>query len=148
VTEYSEIKEGYVPFDGVTISADRKGLCLAVGGEECLRPIQDVILVRPTVVQDTTQGGIVIPQKSILKTCEGTVLAVGPGARSAKGHMTPTELLPGDYVLFEASHGVRMNYRGERLLVMREPDVIGVLDGPQGNVYDPTPYYELPEVRV
>ena len=115
-----------------------------------LRPIQDVVIIRPAEVDDTTPGGIVIPAKSMLKTVEGTVLAVGPGARSRKtGVFTPTELQPGDAVLFEDGRGVRVNYEGERLIFMREVDVRGVLTGGlQGNTYDPTPYYEQAEVRV
>lgn len=115
-----------------------------------LRPIQDVVIIRPAVVDDTTPGGIVIPAKSMLKTIEGTVLAVGPGKRSRKtGVFTPTELQPGDAVLFEDGRGIRVNYEGERLIFMREVDVRGVLTGGlQGNTYDPTPYYEQAEVRV
>lgn len=114
-----------------------------------LRPIQDVIIIQPATVDDTT-AGIVIPAKSKLKTCEGTVLAVGPGARSRKtGAFTPTELRPGDTVLFEDGRGVRVDYEGEKLIFMREVDIRGVLtDGLQGNTYDPTPYYEQAEVRV
>lgn len=115
-----------------------------------IRPIQDVVIISPAQVDDTTPGGIVIPAKSKLKTCEGTVLAVGPGARNRKtGRITPTELRPGDAVLFEDGRGVRVNYEGERLIFMREVDVRGVLTGGlQGNTYDPTPYYEQSEVRV
>ena len=130
--------------DGTTQNAT-----VGAGMTDTLKPIHDIVIVRPAVVNDTTDTGIVIPQKSILKTCEGTVVAVGPGKRSLKtGVFTPTELRPGDLVLFGASCGVRMNYLGERLLVMREPDVTGVLDALQGNLYDPTPYYEQPEIRV
>lgn len=115
---------------------------------DTLKPIQDVVMIRPATVHDTTDGGIVIPQKSILKTCEGTVVAVGPGVHSKRGAFTPTELRPGDLVLFESGRGIRINYMGERLLVMREPDVTGVLAELQGNLYDPTPYYEQGEVTV
>ena len=114
------------------------------------RPIQDVVIIRPAVVNDTTPGGIVIPQKAKLKTCEGEVVAVGPGSRSRKtGTFTPTELQPGDCVLYEQGRGIRVDYQGEKLLFMREPDVVGVLpEGPQGNTYDPYAFYEQDEIAV
>jgi chaperonin GroES len=120
-----------------------------IGGSMTLKPIQDVIIIRPGTVSDTTAGGIVIPQKSMLKTCEGVVIAVGPGIRNRRtGELTRTDLKPGDCVQFEPGRGIRMDYLGDKLLVMREPDVTGVLSELQGATYDPTPYYEQSEIRV
>jgi chaperonin GroES len=115
-----------------------------------LRPIQNVIIVRPIAPPSTLPSGLLLAQAASIKPCEGTVLAVGPGARSPRtGRLQPTELQPGDTVLYEHGKGIRVDYQGEKLLFMREVDVAGVLpDGPQGNQYDSGPYYEQSEITV
>ncbi len=114
-----------------------------------LKPIQDVVLVKPAEINDKSAGGIIIPDKSKMRTCEGTVAAAGPGLHNRKsGRFMPMTVKKGDKILFEHGRGVRVEYLGQKYIVMREPDIALILDDLQGNEYDPSSYYDLGEIKV
>ena len=93
------------------------------------RPLHDRVVVRRIEGEDKTKGGIIIPDTVKEKPQEGVVVAVGPGARDESGKLTPTELKPGDHVLFGKWSGSEVKIDGEELLIMKETDVMGVIEG-------------------
>ncbi len=93
------------------------------------RPLHDRIVVRRIEGEDKTKGGIIIPDTVKEKPQEGEVVAVGPGARDESGKLTPVELTPGDRVLFGKWSGTEVKIDGEELLIMKETDVMGVIEG-------------------
>ena len=92
------------------------------------RPLGDRILVRRVEEDAKTPGGIIIPDTAKEKPQQGEVLAVGPGARDAEGRRIEPELKPGQKVLFGKWSGSEVRLDGEDLLIMKESDVLGVLD--------------------
>jgi chaperonin GroES len=96
------------------------------------RPLHDRIVIRRLEGEDKTKGGIIIPDTVKEKPQEGEVVAVGPGARDESGTL-PTELKPGDRVLFGKWSGTEVKIDGEELLIMKETDVLGVLEGTQAS---------------
>jgi chaperonin GroES len=93
------------------------------------RPLHDRIVIRRLEGEDKTKGGIIIPDTVKEKPQEGEVVAVGPGARDDSGTIVPTELKAGDRVLFGKWSGSEVKIDGEELLIMKETDVMGVLEG-------------------
>ena len=93
------------------------------------RPLHDRVVVRRIEGEDKTKGGIIIPDTVKEKPQEGEVVAVGPGARDESGKLTPVELMPGDRVLFGKWSGTEVKIDGEELLIMKETDVMGVIEG-------------------
>jgi chaperonin GroES len=93
------------------------------------RPLHDRVVVRRIEGEDKTKGGIIIPDTVKEKPQEGEVVAVGPGARDESGKLTPVELTPGDRVLFGKWSGTEVKIDGEELLIMKETDVMGVIEG-------------------
>jgi len=93
-----------------------------------LRPLQDRVLIRRVVAETKTPGGIVIPDTAQEKPVEGEVLAVGPGRRDDAGKLHPLDIKPGDRVLFGKWSGSEIKLAGEDLIVMKETDILGVLD--------------------
>lgn len=91
-------------------------------------PLADRILVRRIEEDAKTPGGIIIPDTAKEKPQQGEVLAVGPGARDKDGRRQPPELKAGDKVLFGKWSGSDIRVDGEELLVMKESDVLGVLE--------------------
>src|SRR6202040_1026223 len=79
--------------------------------------------------EDKTKGGIIIPDTVKEKPQEGEVIAVGPGARDESGKLVPLELKAGDRVLFGKWSGTEVKIDGEDLLIMKESDVMGVIEG-------------------
>ena len=79
--------------------------------------------------EDKTRGGIIIPDTVKEKPQEGEVVAVGPGGRDESGKITPIELKPGERVLFGKWLGTEVKIDGEDLLIMKETDVMGVIEG-------------------
>ena len=77
----------------------------------------------------TRGGGIIIPDTAKEKPQQGEVIAVGPGARDEKGKVQPLEVKPGDRVLFGKWSGTEVKLDGEELLIMKESDILGVLEG-------------------
>src|ERR1700749_5341658 len=93
------------------------------------RPLHDRIVVRRIEADAKTKGGIIIPDTVKEKPQEGEVIAVGPGARDESGKLTPTELKPGERVLFGKWSGSEIKINGEEVLIMKETDVMGVIEG-------------------
>jgi chaperonin GroES len=95
-----------------------------------LRPLQDRVLVRRVEPQAKTAGGIFIPDTAQEKPVEGEVVAVGPGTRDAQGTLHPLDLKSGDFVLFGKWSGTEVKLDGEELMIMKEADIMGVVDRP------------------
>jgi chaperonin GroES len=92
------------------------------------RPLGDRVLVRRVEEEEKTKGGIIIPDTAKEKPQEGKVVAAGPGARDESGKVQPLELKSGDRILFGKWSGTEIKIDGEDLLIMKESDVLGVLD--------------------
>ncbi|RUU80518.1 co-chaperone GroES [Mesorhizobium sp. M7A.F.Ca.MR.362.00.0.0] len=93
-----------------------------------LRPLHDRILVRRLEAEEKTSGGIIIPDTAKEKPQEGEVLAVGPGARDDSGKLVELDVKVGDRILFGKWSGTEIKLDGEDLLIMKESDVMGVID--------------------
>jgi chaperonin GroES len=92
------------------------------------RPLHDRVVVRRIESEEKTIGGIIIPDTAKEKPQEGEVVAVGPGARNEQGELVPLELKAGDHVLFGKWSGTEVKIDGEDLLIMKESDVLGVIE--------------------
>lgn len=95
------------------------------------RPLYDRILVRRIEAEERTAGGIIIPDTAKEKPQEGEVVAVGPGTRDDDGDRIPLDVNAGDRILFGKWSGNEIVLDGEELLIMKESDVMGIVDGPQ-----------------
>ncbi len=93
-----------------------------------LRPLQDRILVRRVEEETTTKGGIIIPDTAKEKPAEGKVVAVGNGKVGDDGKRIALEIKKGDRILFGKYAGTEVKIEGEEYLIMREDDVLGVID--------------------
>jgi chaperonin GroES len=93
------------------------------------RPLHDCIALRRIEDEEKTKGGIIIPDTAKEKPQEGEVVAVGPGARDEAGKLIPIDLKAGDRVLFGKWSGTEVKIDGDELLIMKESDVMGVLEG-------------------
>ncbi len=93
-----------------------------------LRPLQDRILVQRVEEETTTKGGIIIPDTAKEKPAEGKVVAVGNGKVGEDGKRVPLEVKKGDRILFGKYSGTEVKVSGEEYLIMREDDVLGVID--------------------
>ncbi|MER8479572.1 co-chaperone GroES [Mesorhizobium sp. M1163] len=93
------------------------------------RPLHDRILVRRIEVDEKTAGGIIIPDTAREKPQEGEVIAAGPGARDDSGQLQPLDVKVGDRILFGKWSGTEIKLNGEDLLIMKESDVLGVIEG-------------------
>jgi len=93
------------------------------------RPLHDRILVRRIEADEKTVGGIIIPDTAKEKPQEGEVIAVGPGARDEAGKLVPLDVKIGDRILFVKWSGTEIKLDGEELLIMKEGDVMGVIEG-------------------
>ena len=96
------------------------------------RPLHDRVVVRRLKQEEKTAGGIIIPDTAQEKPQEGEVVAVGPGARDDDGKLHPPEVKEGDRVLFGKWSGTEIKLDGNELLVMKESDLMGILDGKAG----------------
>jgi len=94
------------------------------------RPLGDRVLVRRVEEASKSKGGVFIPDTVKDKPQEGEVVAVGKGARDERGELVPVDLKAGDRVLFGKWSGAEVKIDGEELIVMKESDVLGVLDTP------------------
>ncbi len=92
------------------------------------RPLHDRVVVRRVEEDETTTGGIIIPDTAKEKPMQGEVLAVGPGARNDKGEVVPLDVKAGDRVLFGKWSGNEVTIDGEELAIMKESDIMGVLE--------------------
>src|SRR6266542_4209289 len=93
-----------------------------------LRPLQDRVLVRRVEPEAKTAGGILIPDTAQEKPMEGEVVAVGPGTRDDEGKLHPLDVKSGDRVLFGKWSGTEVKLDGEDLMIMKEADIMGVID--------------------
>ncbi|HEY1850522.1 MAG TPA: co-chaperone GroES [Candidatus Binataceae bacterium] len=94
-----------------------------------IRPLGDRILVKRIKEEDKTKGGIIIPDTAKEKPQEGKVVAVGKGKRSEKGDLIAPEVKAGDRILFGKYSGSEVKLEGEEHLILREDDILGVLEG-------------------
>ncbi len=92
------------------------------------RPLHDRILVRRIEAEEKSAGGIIIPDTAKEKPSEGEVIAVGPGARDDAGKLIELDVKVGDRILFGKWSGTEIKLNGEDLLIMKESDVMGVIE--------------------
>jgi chaperonin GroES len=93
-----------------------------------IRPVGDRVVVKPAEKEEITKSGIVIPDTVKEKPQEGTIIAIGSGKINEKGDRTPLEVKAGDRVLFAKYGGTEFKFEGEDLLVLRESDILAILD--------------------
>ena len=93
------------------------------------RPLGDRVLVKRVKEEEKTKGGIIIPDTAKEKPQEGEIVAVGPGARDEQGKIQPLDVKVGDRILFGKWSGTEVKIDGEELLIMKESDVMGVIEG-------------------
>lgn len=93
-----------------------------------LRPLQDRILVKRVEQESTTKGGIIIPDSAKEKPAEGKVIAVGNGKMGDDGKRITPDIKSGDRILFGKYAGTEVKIEGEEYLIMREDDVLGVIE--------------------
>ena len=93
------------------------------------RPLHDRVLIRRVEQEAKTMGGIIIPDTAQEKPMEGDIIAVGPGARGEDGTVHPLDIKAGDRVLFGKWSGTELRLDGEELMIMKESDIMGVVEG-------------------
>ena len=93
------------------------------------RPLHDRVVVRRVEQEAKSAGGIIIPDTAKEKPQEGEVVAVGPGGRDESGKLIPIDVKAGDRVLFGNWSGTEVKIDGEELLIMKESDIMGVIEG-------------------
>lgn len=93
------------------------------------RPLHDRVLVRRIESDEKTAGGIIIPDSAKEKPQEGTVVSVGSGNRDEAGKLVPLDVKAGDRILFGKWSGTEIKINGEELLIMKESDILGIMDG-------------------
>ncbi len=93
------------------------------------RPLGDRVLVRRVEEDEKTKGGIIIPDTAKEKPQEGEVIAVGPGARDEDGKTVPLDVKVGERILFGKWSGTEVKIDGEDLIIMKESDILGVVEG-------------------
>src|SRR5690349_12122786 len=91
------------------------------------RPLHDRVLVRRVEADEKTAGGIIIPDTAKEKPQEGEVVAVGGGAKSEEGKITPLDVKAGDKILFGKWSGTEVKINGEDLIIMKESDILGIV---------------------
>ena len=92
------------------------------------RPLHDRVVVRRVESEEKTKGGIIIPDTAKEKPQEGEIIAVGSGARDEAGKLVPLDVKAGDRILFGKWSGTEVKLNGEDLLIMKESDIMGILD--------------------
>ena len=92
------------------------------------RPLHDRVVVKRVAEEEKTKGGIIIPDTAKEKPMEGEVVSVGPGARDEKGTLVAPDVKAGDRILFGKWSGTEVKLDGEDLLIMKESDIMGVLE--------------------
>jgi chaperonin GroES len=93
------------------------------------RPLHDRVVVRRVKSEEKTAGGIIIPDTAQEKPQEGEIIAAGPGARDEAGKLVPLDVKAGDRILFGKWSGTEVKIDGEDLLIMKESDIMGVVEG-------------------
>ncbi|WP_439814470.1 co-chaperone GroES [Zavarzinia sp. CC-PAN008] len=92
------------------------------------KPLHDRVVVKRSTQEEKTKGGIIIPDTAQEKPQQGTIVAVGSGARDEKGTLVPLDVKAGDTILFGKWSGTEVKIDGQDLLIMKESDIMGVLD--------------------
>ncbi len=92
------------------------------------RPLHDRVLVRRLDEEETTAGGIIIPDTAKEKPMEGEIVAAGAGAKNDKGEVSPLDVKAGDRILFGKWSGTEVKMDGEELLIMKESDILGIIE--------------------
>jgi chaperonin GroES len=95
------------------------------------KPLHDRVLVRRVQGEEKTKGGLIIPDNAKEKPAEGVVVSVGPGARKDSGELITPTVAAGDHILFGKWSGTEVTIDGEELLIMKESDILGILDAPK-----------------
>jgi chaperonin GroES len=93
------------------------------------RPLHDRVVVRRVAEAEKTKGGIIIPDTAKEKPMEGEIVAVGPGGRDENGQLVALDVKAGDRILFGKWSGTEVMIDGEELLIMKESDIMGIIDG-------------------
>jgi chaperonin GroES len=93
------------------------------------RPLHDRVVIRRLDAEEKTVGGIIIPDTAQEKPMEGEVVAAGPGARNEQGQIVNLEVKAGDRILFGKWSGTEVKLDGEELLIMKESDIMGIIEG-------------------
>ena len=93
------------------------------------RPLHDRVVVKRIEADEKTKGGIIIPDSAKEKPSQGEVVATGPGGRDETGKLIPMDIKAGDKVLFGKYSGTEVKVEGEELLVMREEDLMAIIEG-------------------
>jgi chaperonin GroES len=93
------------------------------------RPLHDRVVIRRLNAEEKSAGGIIIPDTAQEKPMEGEVVAAGPGARNEQGHVVALEVKAGDRILFGKWSGTEVKLDGEELLIMKESDIMGIIEG-------------------
>ena len=93
------------------------------------RPLHDRVVIRRVTADEKTLGGIIIPDTAKEKPMQGEVVAAGPGARNEQGEIVALEVKSGDRILFGKWSGTEVKLDGEELLIMKESDIMGVVEG-------------------
>ncbi len=93
------------------------------------RPLHDRVVVRRITAEEKTSGGIIIPDTAKEKPMEGEIVAAGPGARNEHGELVALDVKAGDRVLFGKWSGTEVKLDGEELLIMKESDIMGIIEG-------------------
>jgi len=93
------------------------------------RPLHDRVLVRRVAEEEKTAGGIIIPDTAKEKPMEGEILAVGSGTRNDQGKVEPLDVKKGDRILFGKWSGTEVTMDGEELIIMKESDIMGIIEG-------------------
>jgi chaperonin GroES len=94
-----------------------------------IRPLQDRVIVKRLEEEEKTKGGIIIPDTAKEKPQEGKVIAVGKGKVTEDGKLIPLDVKAGDRILFGKYSGTEVKMEGEEHLIMREEDILGVIEG-------------------
>ena len=97
------------------------------------RPLHDRVVIRRVRAEEKTSGGIIIPDTAQEKPMEGEIVATGPGARNEQGHVVALGVKAGDRVLFGKWSGTEVKLDGEELLIMKESDLMGIVEPPEHN---------------
>ena len=92
------------------------------------RPLHDRVVVKRITAEEKTAGGIIIPDTAQEKPMEGEVIAAGPGARNEQGQLVALDVKAGDRVLFGKWSGTEVKLNGEDLLIMKESDIMGIVE--------------------
>ncbi len=92
-----------------------------------LKPLHDRVVVKPMEAEETTAGGIIIPDTAKEKPMEGRVVAAGPGVRGEDGKLQPLDVKKGDQILYGKWSGTEIKLNGDDLLIMKEADIMGII---------------------